>query len=161
MVYLHFREVLLSMSVWLSSCKIVLLCDCVVVRGSFVCNIFSFLCCYKTARLCCCICFLTNYAVTIKMFLCVCAIVFLCRVSCQRVLLYFCANEYNNTENITNTSSQPHNCATRCVFRLVPQKWGITKKMGKKCFCGTSEICATNFSSKNLLPSREFSSKVA
>lgn len=74
----------------LLSYVIVFSCDCVVVRGSFVCNIFSFLCCHKTARLCCCICFLTNYAVTIKMFLCVCAIVFLCRVSCQRVLLYCC-----------------------------------------------------------------------
>lgn len=34
---------------------------------------------------------------------------------------------------------------------LVPQKRGITKKMGKKCFCGTSEICGTNFSPKKTL----------
>ena len=130
----------------LFSCAIVFLYDCVVVRGSFVCNIFSFLCCYKTARLCCCICFLNNYAVTIKMFLCVCAIVFLCRVSCQRVLLYFCANEYSNTEYRTSTSSRPHNCATRCAFRLVRQTKGRFPKMGKKCFCRTMKFSPQNFS---------------
>ena len=130
----------------LFSCAIVFLCDCVVVRGSFVCNIFSFLCCYKTARLCCCICFLNNYAVTIKMSLCVCAIVFLCRVSCQRVLLYFCANEYSNTEYRTSTSTRPHNCATRCAFRLVRQTKGRFPKMGKKCFCRTMKFSPQNFS---------------
>lgn len=129
----------------LFSCAIVFLYDCVVVRGSFVCNIFSFLCCYKTARLCCCVCFLNNYAVTIKMFLFVCAIVFLCRVSCQRVLLYFCANEYSNTEYRTSTSTRPHNCATRCAFRLVRQTKGRFPKMGKKCFCRTTAICRTNY----------------
>lgn len=145
----------------LFSCAIVFLYDCVVVRGSFVCNIFSFLCCYKTARLCCCICFLNNYAVTIKMFLCVCAVVFLCRVSCQRVLLYFCANEYSNTEYRTSTSTRPHNCATRCAFRLVRQTKGRFPKMGKKCFCRTTVICRTNYPTKNTLPSRESSSIVA
>ena len=130
----------------LFSCAIVFLYDCVVVRGSFVCNIFSFLCCYKTARLCYCICFLNNYAVAIKMFLCVCAIVFLCRVSCQRVLLYFCANEYSNTEYRTSTSTRPHNCATRCAFRLVRQTKGRFPKMGKKCFCRTMKFSPQNFS---------------
>ncbi|WP_298888561.1 hypothetical protein [uncultured Porphyromonas sp.] len=45
---------------------------------------------------------------------------------------------------------------------LVPQKRGITKKMGKKCFCGTTLIFVIQKTApKNLLPSREFSSKVA
>ena len=102
------------------------------------------MCCHKTARLCCCICFLNNYAVTIKMFLCVCAIVFLCRVSCQRVLLYFCANEYSNTEYRTSTSTRPHNCATRCAFRLVRQTKGRFPKMGKKCL-SDNEIFSAKF----------------
>ena len=170
----------------LYACVIVLLCDCVIVVFHLLCrfflvrvvfflsadsnyfvsvflcgDVFSFLCCYKTARLCCCICFLNNYAVTIKMSLCVCAIVFLCRVSCQRVLLYFCANEYSNTEYRTSTSTRPHNCATRCAFRLVRQTKGRFPKTGKKCFCRTTAICRTNYPAKNTLPLRESSSKVA
>jgi len=64
---------------------------------------------------------------------------------CVTALRYCLAQSYSNTEYRTSTSTQPHNCASYKLERFVTQGVAIKRKMGKKCFCVTTEILHTKF----------------
>ena len=56
---------------------------------------------------------------------------------------------------------QTRNGGNHTLLDFVRQGVAIKRKMGKKCFCRTMKFAPQNFASKNTLPSRDFSSKVA